>query len=277
MKWDGHTHTHFCRHGSKFHAEEYVKQAIELGFERYTISEHPPVPDGLIDDEEIMATLAMSEDELPEYMACASELKERYAGTIEVTVGLELDYLYKNEHFTENIIQKWGDKLEDVLISVHYLPGKGGMRCIDFSPDDFRTNLLDHYGSVEAVVDEYYNHIELAIASAAAWPMRKRLGHVNLIEKFRLALPQMNNEQLDKQLDSRLKRLIPLLAESGVDIDLNMAGLRKDTCRKPYAPKWFVQACLQQGIACVYGSDTHHPQDVGAGWEQYTQLIQPSE
>ena len=39
MKWDGHTHTKFCYHGSNAAEELYIDRAIELGFERYTISD----------------------------------------------------------------------------------------------------------------------------------------------------------------------------------------------------------------------------------------------
>lgn len=269
MKWDGHTHTHFCRHGSAALMEQYVERAIELQFERYTISEHPPVPANWIDDPAIMDSLAMDAEEMPAYLDYAERVKARYDGQIEVAVGLELDYLYEAESFTEAIIGEYGDRLEDALISVHYLPGKGGMRCIDFSTDDVRRNLLAYYGSMEKLVDEYYNHVELAIASAARWPMRKRLGHITLIEKFWQELPPID----EGQTQQRLRAMLPKLQAAGLGIDANMAGLRKNACQKPYVPHWFARECQEHGIPCIYGSDAHKPAEVGAGWQEYTALV----
>ncbi|WP_124727412.1 PHP domain-containing protein [Staphylospora marina] len=42
MKTDGHTHTHYCPHGSGEETAKYIERAIELGFEIYVLTEHPP-------------------------------------------------------------------------------------------------------------------------------------------------------------------------------------------------------------------------------------------
>ncbi|RAV22042.1 histidinol-phosphatase HisJ [Paenibacillus contaminans] len=266
IKWDGHTHTKFCYHGSSAEEELYIERALSLGFERYTISEHPPLPTRWIpSNDKLMAELAMSEEELPAYIAYAQEIKKQYAGRIEIAVGLEFDYLQGRTDYTEIMVDKWYKELEDVVYSVHYLPGVDGMRCIDFTPDDFKDGLLAHYGSIANVVDEYYNHVEAAIAFAAKLPMRKRIGHINLIEKFRLALPEFD----DTQIRSRLEAIIPQLEAGGVGIDVNTAGLRVPTCGKPYVPEWFLQECVKRGIECVYGSDSHRPDHVGSGWDWY--------
>ncbi|MFC5649321.1 histidinol-phosphatase HisJ [Paenibacillus solisilvae] len=267
MKWDGHTHTKFCYHGSDAAEELYVDRAIELGFERYTISEHPPLPSGYVVDERLMKELAMPEHELPLYMNYAKQIQEQYRGKIEITVGLELDYLPGQLSYTEQIVDNWQQELEDVVYSVHYLPGLGGTRSIDFTTEDFKTHLLAYYGSMEKVVDEYYNHVEGAIEFASKLPMRKRIGHINLIEKFSLQLPPIDEAQVRK----RLEAILPKLAKGGVGIDVNTAGLRVATCGKPYVPEWFIQECHRKGIECVYGSDSHKPEHVGLGWDWFAQ------
>lgn len=269
MKWDGHTHTRFCYHGSSAEQELYLDRAVEQGFDRYTISEHPPLPEGWIVDPVLFEELAMPMEELPEYIAFAKEMKKRYDGKLEVTVGLEIDHLPGNYSFTEQILDQWGHELEDVVYSVHYLNGVGGMRCIDYTPDDFKVNLLEYYGSMEKVVDSYYDQVEEAIGRAAKLPMRKRIGHINLIEKFRLVLPQIEEDQIKQ----RLERIVPLLVQSKVGLDINTAGLRVGTCGKPYVPEWFLAECLNQGVDCVYGSDSHKPEHVGHGWDWYAEQI----
>ncbi|WP_274650323.1 histidinol-phosphatase HisJ [Paenibacillus humicola] len=268
LKWDGHSHSHFCYHGSGRPLRDYLERAVRLGFERYSVTEHPPLPEGWVKNEKLMAELAMSRQELPEYIQCVEELKREFEGRLEVTAGLELDYLHGSESFTNRLLESLDGRLEDVLISVHFLPGRGGMRCVDFTPDDFREGLIDYYGSMERVVDEYFQHVELAVASAAGWKIRKRLGHIHLIEKFRLALDGIDEEQIAE----RVRAVVPKLREAGVGLDVNTAGMRKDTCRKPYASEWLVKECRAQGIECVYGSDAHHPDDVGQGWEWFAAI-----
>ena len=269
IKWDGHTHTQFCKHGSENHLREYVERAVSLGFERYTVSEHPPLPAGWVDDAGLMRELAMDRSELEAYLDCVKAVKQEYAGKLDVAIGLEMDYLYENESFTEDVLSEAADLLgggvEDALISVHFLPGRGGMRCVDFKADDFRDNLLAYYGSMEKVTDAYYDHIEMAIRSTWRWPWRKRLGHIQLIEKFRSALPPIDEEQVRE----RLMRVLPLLKANGVGIDVNTAGFRKPTCGKAYVPEWFMRECVARGISLVYGSDSHRPEEVGAGWDWF--------
>lgn len=265
MKWDGHTHTKFCYHGNDAEEELYVDRAIELGFQRYSITEHPPLPANLVPDEKLMQELAMPSAELPLYIDYAKSIKQKYEGRIDIAVGLEIDYLQGNHSFTEAIVDRYRKELEDVVYSVHYLQGKGGMRCIDFTADDFATNLLSYYGTMEKVVDEYYNHVELAIDFASKLPMRKRIGHINLIEKFRMKLPPID----EAQIKNRLMAILPKLEQGGVGIDVNTAGLRVATCGKPYVPEWFMAECAARGIQLVYGSDSHRPDHVGFGYDYF--------
>ncbi|UQZ84154.1 Histidinol-phosphatase [Paenibacillus konkukensis] len=272
LKWDGHTHTRYCYHGSGAPEEQYIDRAVQLGFERYTLSEHPPLPQGWVADSDLFRELAMPESELPAYIEYARQMKRLYEGKIEITVGLELDHLPGQHSYTERLVDEWQNTLEDVVYSVHYLPGIGGIRCIDFTSDDFQTGLLAYYGSMETVIEEYYNQVEEAIEWATRLPMRKRLGHINLIEKFRQALPEFD----DSLMERRLRGIIPKLSRSGFSIDVNTAGTRVATCGKPYVPEWFLSECLKQGIPCVYGSDAHKPEHVGTGWDWFEAQLSAS-
>jgi histidinol-phosphatase (PHP family) len=269
LKWDGHTHTQFCKHGSPAEQELYIDRAIELGFQRYSITEHPPLPEGWVKDEKLMAELAMSMEELPQYLAYARSMKEKYEGSIEITVGLEMDYLDGAEALSDAMLEPHLNVLEDVVVSVHYLPGVEGMRCIDFTAQDFSEGLLAYYGSMDAVAEAYYNHVEKAIAWAAKLPMRKRLGHINLIEKFRTALPEIDQSLIER----RLRGILPKLESAGIGIDVNTAGLRVATCGRAYVPEWFIGECRERGIPLVYGSDSHKPEQVGFGWEWFEQAV----
>lgn len=270
IKWDGHTHTKFCKHGNPDELSLYLDRAVEQGFSRYSVTEHPPLPDRWVDDDVLMAELAMDQSELPAYVEYVLEHKQRYEGKLDVRLGLELDYLDGATSFTRDFLAPYLSQLEDLIVSVHYLPGKGGMRCIDYKPSDFETNLLSHYGTMEQVVDEYYNHVERAIQFAAGLPCDKRIGHINLIEKFRLALPPID----EAQIRDRLERILPMLVKTGVGLDINTAGLRVATCGQVYVPDWFMQQAIEAGVPCVYGSDSHKSEHVSYGWDGIQQAAQ---
>ncbi|WP_245600196.1 histidinol-phosphatase HisJ [Paenibacillus harenae] len=273
LKWDGHTHTNFCRHGSDAPMDLYLEQAVRRGFQRYSITEHPPLPEAYVDDPKLMKELAMKEEELPLYFMEARRAKERYEGRIEVAVGLELDYLPEDPDFALRLVDKYGEQLEDVVFSVHYLPGIGGNQCIDYTPETFSDKLIAYYGSMDKAAEEYYNHIEAAIEWAAGLPCRKRIGHINLIEKFRLALPELD-ESLVKR---RLNGILPKLEAAGAGVDVNTAGFRKPTCGKAYVPEWFMAQCLQRGIPLVFGSDSHKPEEVGSAWDWFETALSRAE
>ena len=46
IRWDGHTHTEMCPHGSGDSTAAMVEKAIRLGFTDYSITEHAPLPTG---------------------------------------------------------------------------------------------------------------------------------------------------------------------------------------------------------------------------------------
>jgi histidinol-phosphatase (PHP family) len=120
---------------------------------------------------------------------------------------------------------------------------------------------------MDAVVEEYYNHVEAAIEWTKQLPLKPRIGHINLIEKFRLALPEADPSLMDR----RLEAILPKLQAASVGIDVNTAGFRKSTCGKAYVPPWFLKRCVELRIPAVFGSDAHRPDEVGSGWQWFAE------
>ena len=148
---------------------------------------------------------------------------------------------------------------------MHFLPGEGGMRCACVSKKEFEEGLLAHHGTMEAVVERYFDHVEGAIDLGSRLPVPTRLAHPNLIEAFRLVMPPFDETVVDR----RLRGLLSRLREKGVGVDANASGLNAEFCRKAYPPEWFVRECLASGIRCVFGSDAHRPSVVGVGWDWF--------
>jgi histidinol-phosphatase (PHP family) len=265
---DGHTHTQFCPHGSGEATELFVRRAIELGFESYSLTEHPPLPKDFKDPTPDNSC-GIRWLELDPYLDHAYALKRQFASQIDVQVGLEVDYIPGFEGPIREMLNRYGSQLEDSLLSIHFLEGKGGWRCVDMSPEDFQDGLVDVYGSVEAVHSAYWNAVRQAVEADLGAHKPARIGHLNLAHKFQLKHPIQNPQAFRPQV----LEILDLLQARGMELDLNAAGLFKPDCREIYPAPWIIEEALKRGISFVYGSDTHSVKGVGQGFEEAKALL----
>lgn len=154
MKHDGHTHTGYCNHGSKEETELFVLRAIALGFDTYSVTEHPPLPSDFLRslpyEPSVTSSIPMDANDMDSYIRDMLHLKEMYKDRINLLVGLEIDFLPEHQVWTRQLLSEYGPWLDDGVISVHFLPGSGGWRCVDLSPQDAESGLVAHYGDVDA-------------------------------------------------------------------------------------------------------------------------------
>ena len=87
MKANYHTHTVRCQHAMG-RDEDYVRAALEAGFEELGFSDHMPWPFG----GGFVSSIRMGMADLPDYIASVRKLREGYAGRIRIHLGLESEY-----------------------------------------------------------------------------------------------------------------------------------------------------------------------------------------
>ncbi len=265
---DGHTHTEMSPHGSREPTERFIQRAIELGFETYSLTEHPPLPLGF-EDPTPDKSCGLAWHELEPYLEHARKLKYRFADQIEIRIGLEVDYIPSFEAETRKMLDKFGPDLEDSLLSVHFLPGVDGWRCVDFSPDDFKEGLINAYGSVAGVHQTYWETVKQAVLTDLGPYKPRRLGHLSLAHKFQLKHPLADLQQFRPQI----LEILDLIKTKGMELDLNAAGLYKPDCREIYPAPWIIEEALPRAIPFVYGSDTHSVKGVGQGFEEAQRIL----
>jgi histidinol-phosphatase (PHP family) len=265
---DGHTHTEVCLHGSKEPTEQFIERAIDLGFETYSLTEHPPLPEGF-EDPTPDKTCGMLRADLGSYFEMAQRLKKKYAGQINIRVGLEVDYVPGFEAETRALLAEVGPDLQDGLLSIHFLKGKGGWRCVDYSPEDFAEGLLSVYGSVEAIHKTYWSTVKQAILADLGPYKPTRLSHLSLIHKFQLRYSLKN----PRQFAPEILEILDLIQSRSLELDLNAAGLFKPDCREIYPAPWIVAEALKRDIRFVYGSDTHSVKGVGQGFDKAQEIL----
>jgi histidinol-phosphatase (PHP family) len=102
-----------------------------------------------------------------------------------------------------------------------------------------------------AVWTAYFDRLTAAAASG----LFDIIGHADLAKKF-CFYPKEDCGPL-------FRRFIAAAARSGVAIELNTAGLRKD-CREIYPSRPLLELAHAQGVPITFGSDAHAPGEVGA-------------
>ena len=210
---------------------------------------------------------SMDETETEDYLRHVEELRETYRDRIRIKVGFELEFFLEGMEHTLALIESHRPRIEDCLISLHFLPARGIQRMTDYSPDDVRKHLLPVYGSVEAIHEAYWDGVERMIATDFGG-INPRIGHLGLIYKFIHVLPI--DEAFRGKIRNRLRKSVfPALRKHARVLDFNVRGFGQRFCRRCYLDEDMLTLAGEFGVPVVYGSDSHCPEDVGKYYEFY--------
>ncbi|QQK77325.1 histidinol-phosphatase HisJ [Salicibibacter cibarius] len=256
IQYDGHVHTPFCPHGSNASLEQYIEQAISLGYKGISFCEHAPLPEGFPDPTPNKDS-GMLHSHMEGYIAAIQKVRERYKKDIAIQIGLEIDFIEGFETGTKAFLDEYGPHLDDAILSVHFIFTRGAYGLLDYSAEAFG-EIAKQAGGVDQLVERYYETVLLSISSDLGKYKPHRLGHVSLVRKFR------KNFKLPKDA-YWLETVLAATKKSGLSLDVNGAGVIKPLCGEPYPPVAIVEKAERMGIPLVYGSDAHHPDGLGQG------------
>jgi len=261
IKKDGHTHTQFSHHGSHEPLDDYIERAISLGFTEYVVTEHAPLPTMFLEHftgpSEARHGSAMLITELAAYQKEVKRVQLKYADQIAIKSGFELDYLENYETELRQFIIMQADWLDELVISVHFLPNHDKLVApIDFDPDTLAKYFPEIHSLPQTVFKNYFNTVQKSVRFAATLPndIVIRIGHMTLIRKYQkyFNLPKFD---VDNQL--RIDDLLMQIKNDHFQLDYNAAGLMKPYNGETYPTLDIVQKANDLGIELVYGSDAH--------------------
>ncbi|WP_206738169.1 histidinol-phosphatase HisJ [Fictibacillus sp. S7] len=255
--YDGHIHTPYCPHGSADPLTEYIERAIQLGYRGMTFTEHAPLPEGFTDPVPDNDS-AMEMSRLPAYLDELTSLKKYYNSALTLNIGLEVDYIEGWENETRTFLDEFGPRLDDAVLSVHFLKQADHYYCLDYSEEMFG-KIAAVFGSTDQVHLSYYRTLAQSITSDLGKYKPKRIGHMTLVNKFQALYPT------ETSFDREIQGILQLVKTYGLELDYNGAGLSKPFCKEPYPPDWVIEAAVEQEIPLVYGSDAHSVKGLGQG------------
>ncbi len=243
---DYHTHHYRCGHAIG-QLDDYVETAIAAGLDEIGLSDHSPIYH-LGDDPHPLPATAMSQHELPRYIAEIGQVRERFADRITVRLGVESDYVLGWDDHYRRLWQQY--PLDYVIGSVHWLD-----RWSIFSSD------LPPGRTAEEAYAEYL-HTTQAAAKSGAYDI---ISHLDCL-KTRGHIP-------DFAMTPLLDETVRVLRDSNVAIELNTSGWRK-TCNDCFPRAELLARCQYYGVPVTLGSDAHTPADVASRFADAVALLQ---
>jgi len=257
---DGHIHSPYCPHGTKDSFEMYVEKALIEGLEEMTFTEHMPFPAYFDDDIKFLDECSPTKDVIEKYFEDVEKLKLKYKDKIKINMGLEVDFLEGYEDETKDLLDIYGTKLEDGILSVHFIKIDNKYVAIDWKPGF--EEALEKLGTIEKIYDKYYETLLKAIKSDLGEFKPKRIGHPNLIRIFNKLYPiEYKNKEL-------LEEIVKELKNRDYEVDVNTAGLRKPYCGEIYVSDIFKELVDKYEVKKVYGSDSHTASDIGRDFDK---------
>ena len=219
-----HVHTYRCRHAENVPDEQYIEKAIQLGASDIWFTDHAPFsgdPFGL----------RMAYQELSEYIAALSGLKQKYAD-IRIHIGLETEYFPSFDAQGYYRYLRAIPELEILLLGQH-------MAEIETAPPRYSFSETAEY----LAVNEY-----------------KLLGHA-MIQGIRsgyfdaVAHPDRIFRRCtawDCEMEKMSRAIIQSAAEHKLPLEMNLSSVEN---QKNYKPQFWTLVPIES--ACIIGYDAH--------------------
>lgn len=221
-----HTHTWRCRHAVGTE-EEYVERAIEGGIQTLGFSDHSPY----WFTEDYYSTFRMFPEQLPEYVDTVLGLKQKYAGQIDIRLGLETEYY--PALFPEFLRRLKDQPIEYLLLGQHYPGNEIGY-----------TNVAMGTTDDQKLLEQYYSQVIDAVYTGA-------FSYVAHPDIFRFAGE-------DAAYRTQVRRLCRAVKACGIPLEINLLGIRDG---RHYPNERFWEVAAEEGCKAVLGCDAHTPKD----------------
>ncbi len=251
---DGHIHTKYCPHGSDDDFKQYIENAISIGLDEITFTEHMPLPKNF-EDPSPAKNSSMDILDIEDYIEDLSKLKEEYKGKIKINIGFEVDYIEGYEREIKRFLDVYGRYIDDAIISVHMLKVNDKYYVIDYSGEEFK-KIIEILGGIDNVYTKYYETVEKAIISDLGEHKPKRIGHLNLIRKYCKAFPYEYSK------NQELGNLVQAIKDNDYELDYNISGERKEDCGEAYISGYLLELVKKQDINMILGSDSHCSKEI---------------
>ena len=243
-------HTHTTYSDGKSAPEQYILAALRRGFVSLGFSEHAPT--------HYHCPCEMKPERIPDYLAEIASLKEKYAGQIEILLGVEYD--------AHAPVERAALGLDFVIGSVHYLKKPDGVYAAgDYTPEVFG-ELIRDFGGVREVALEYYRLLCEVISLKP-----DILGHFDLLTKFNSGKRFFDPDEAwyCEIVDDVIRKT----AENGVIVEVNTGAIFNGHRKTPYPSEYILRGLYARGVPVTISADAHTPDALGFAFPEAEELL----
>jgi histidinol-phosphatase (PHP family) len=253
-------HTHSLYSDGNSHPEEYIKQAIDKGFDLLGFSEHSPLP--------FDSTFSFQHSKEDEYLTLIATLKSRYSSRIQLALGMEIDYIPGVSEDFDALINRYS--LDYSIGSVHLVKERNqdSLWFIDGPvPEIYDSGLEEIFnGDIRKAVSAYYRQVNEMLQSQHF----DILGHMDKIKMHNQDRYFRENEAWYQAL---VKETLHLIREKNVIVEVNTRGIYKKRSATTYpGPEILKQICELQ-IPVMINSDAHQPHELIGAFSAGLEII----
>ena len=234
---DLHNHTALCNHAEGT-IEQYILNAIDSKIAIFGFSDHAPM--------NFDPKYRMKFEEMLGYEKKILDAKKKYQNKITILLGYEVDYLPNK--MDRRVLNADVDYL---IGSVHFLEGWG------FDNPEFLGKWKEQ--NIDEIWQKYFDTIE-EMANSKLFDI---VGHFDLIKVFKF-MPT-------KEILPMAKKALLAIKKSGMVLELNVAGYRKDV-KEAYPSKELLEGAYKLDIPITFASDAHKPEQVALFNNEITKL-----
>lgn len=238
-----HTHSNMC--DGKNSPEEMITEAIELGFDSLGFSGHSPT----------IHKLDWEMKDLDGYAKTITELKDKYAGTIDVYLGTELDYYASDEVFDI--------KYDYTLGSVHMLPINGVRIDFDRSAEATEGYIRDLFSADATAYAKAYFGLVADLPNKINFDI---VGHFDLITKFSEKRPDLIDTSSKKYRSIALEAL-HAVREKKEFFEINTGAISRGYRTTPYPAPFILDEMNRLKCKLILTSDCHDKKALTCGFD----------
>ncbi|MBP5340851.1 MAG: histidinol-phosphatase [Bacteroidales bacterium] len=246
-----HTHSHYC--DGQGELRDYVELAVANGFDALGFSGHGPVP--------FENKFSIKDDQYLNYCNEVRALKEEYKDRIDISLGLEIDYIPGMLEDFAQLIEKGG--LEYVIGSVHLIPANDRPQSVTdlWFIDGPRQETYDNGlrilfgGDIRRGVKAYFRQQnEMIVRNHPTI-----VGHPDKVAMHNRG--RYFSEEEPWYLNLAMETL-SLIHEQGLICELNTRGIYKGRHPDYYPSRQLIKAMEQWRIPLLVSTDAHSPEDL---------------
>ena len=244
---NAHTHTTFC--DGKQTVEENIRTALEKDFVSLGFSIHGWTPYELV-------PVTLEKEAL--YREEVKRMQQKYAGQIEVLLGIERDALYPDREY---------EGYEYLIDSTHWFEKDGVMFCADYSEAQMMEYVRQHFGG------DYYAYCARYFRQAAKMCSESKadfIGHIDLISKFNEG--DKHYSESDPRYLGPAMEAIECAVSRNIPLEMNTGAISRGYRSLPYPGPILLKRIRELGGEIILNSDAHAAAALDTGFDLGLQL-----